>query len=397
MKEENYIASLFEKARQEEPHLTYEEVADNFRASAKPKIEASLIERFFKNIYLNTFLIAFGIVLVSGLVYQSTQAKTNLISANKAIDISNQEHLNESTTAVLANSEIIDNVNPTPPEAIHTNEKINQVEIKDNSTAKANPQREILKPTNSKVQAASTSKPKVAKETIQKPQLSQTTAFSKKKINASRKKEVQSNNEELLIERNPNIEHRSELEIILETALNDNQLKEGVFVKNSNNDFLQLIINANGNFDNKIDVHFAGKKALILKSSYSGSFNLTDEEYVNVKDIIIKDESASFEFYYNLQHLKVDLEKINNTWTTKKIHKDFEQEDHLDRQKLLQLIFADDTMHRIIQKDVKGDFKPFALLSNGHFSDKTIIEFFDNKLDILNHTNNHLYLSLIHI
>ena len=48
-------------------------------------------------------------------------------------------------------------------------------------------------------------------------------------------------------------------------------------------------------------------------------------------------------------------------------------------------------MQRIIQKDMKGDFKPFALLSNGHFSDKTKIEFFHKKLDILNHTNNHLY------
>ena len=87
---------------------------------------------------------------------------------------------------------------------------------------------------------------------------------------------------------------QSELELLLELALNHENLKEDVFVKDRNDELHQLVVITNGHFDDKANVSFADKKVIMVPSLHMEGYQVV-EEYVDIQ---------KFEISWNKCHIK---------------------------------------------------------------------------------------------
>jgi len=56
MKDDKYIESLFDLAKNESPKLSYQEVAERFTASVEPVSTMEWIKDFFSNLNLNSII-----------------------------------------------------------------------------------------------------------------------------------------------------------------------------------------------------------------------------------------------------------------------------------------------------------------------------------------------------
>ena len=388
MKKEKYIQSLFEQARHEEPQLSYEEVAHDLDVAINPGKVAVFKDWFFNHIYLNTFIAIIAVFIITGFVFSNSQTDATRATAStlpidppklpverisiptipnkdqKQIEIQEEIPPQKNIVKKKESKITIENKQPTksltpspkttPPVSL-TNKKTKNPNKKTRTAEEVNAKEiDKLKPLKSSTQTA------------KKPQ--------EKKINLSRKI-------------TPKHDNRSELEIVLETALNTDKLKEDLFIKNRTGDFQQLIIKTNNKFDNLIDVYFVGKKAIVLKSGYDGSFNIVNDEFVDIQSLKIEEEKAILEFIYNSEFIQVELEKIDGQWVHKYTGKSYAREDHFVRQELLQMLVDHKKMSELLERNKKGDIKPFKLLSNGLLSDHHQVSFAGKDLEIVAYPN----------
>gem|GEM_PF-5157840 len=381
MKEEKYIQSLFEKARHEEPKLSFEEVAHDLDLAINPSKVAVLKDWFFNHIYLITFIAIITIFILTGFMFVNSQTNaTTIIASTLPTDPPKLPTENIS--------------NPT-----NTKKDQKQIEIQKEGL----PQKNIVKKKESKITIRNkqpikllTSSPKTTlpvsltnKKTRTAKEVNAKEIDNQKPLNPSTQIAKKPQEKEINLTRKIASKHdnQSELEIVLETALNTDKLKEDLFIKNRTGDFQQLIIKTNNKFSNLINVNFAGKKAIVLKSGYDGSFNIVNDDFVDIQSLKIEKEKATLEFIYNSEFIQVELEKIDGEWLHKYTGKSYAQEDHFVRQELLQMLVDHEKMVKLLEKNEKGNTKPFKLLSNGLLSDHHQVSFAGTDLEIVSYPN----------
>ena len=381
MKEEKYIQSLFDQARHEEPKLSFEEVAHDLDVAINPSKVAVLKDWFFNHIYLITFIAIITIFILTGFMFVNSQTNaTTIIASTLPIDSPKLPAENIS--------------NPT-----NTKKDQKQIEIQKEEF----PQKNIVKKKESKIIIRNkqpikllTSSPKTTlpvsltnKKTRIAKEVNAKEIDNQKPLNPSTQIAKKSQEKEINLTRKIASKHdnQSELEIVLETALNTDKLKEDLFIKNRTGDFQQLIIKTNNKFSNLINVNFAGKKAIVLKSGYDGSFNIVNDDFVDIQSLKIEKEKATLEFIYNSEFIQVELEKIDGEWLHKYTGKSYAQEDHFVRQELLQMLVDHEKMVKLLEKNKKGNTKPFKLLSNGLLSDHHQVSFAGTDLEIVSYPN----------
>ncbi len=374
MEEEKYIQTLFESARKEDPQLSFEEVSRNLETSLNPGVAIVLKDWLLKHIYLNTILVLLAILILSVTVFSGFESKDkqNMLFTEKQ----DNPHPNEKDISTLG-------IQEEPP-----------IQIIENTTM---PQKEktIIKETH--IKNTPLSKPRLEVSNVKreahanlpnldtKSEMIKTTDFIIEKTpeppivkSIKAKKQSESKKQDVKLESKKGV--RTELETILETALNTADLKNEVFARNAKNEFNQLILVTNGVFDDLIKVDFAGKKVILIKSIHSGSFVVVNDEFVNVQDFKIDGETAILAFKYNSTKVQVELEKIDDIWVCKNTLKNDQQHDQLIKKELLQMAFDDPQMIDIIGK---GEFKPFSILANDQLSNKIALHFKGTHLNIV--------------
>ena len=89
--EDKYIDYLFESAREEEPQLSFEEVAEVFAASTPPTLSGLAKDWFLKNINLNSVLflstVTLGIIAI--FLFSSSNHSTE-IKSDKNLSVTNE-------------------------------------------------------------------------------------------------------------------------------------------------------------------------------------------------------------------------------------------------------------------------------------------------------------------
>ncbi len=381
MKEEKYIQSLFEKARHEEPQLSYEEVSQNLDVALNPGKVAIMKDWFFNHIYLNTFIII-SLFILSGFVFLNSEQSDTQIKMT-TIPIDKAEFPIENNTVLATKDD--DAIEPVDNIVILKKTNIENNQVKKSHipgqrlTTRASSVDKKITPTKvtaTPIKEIPKKTKKSAAQTKDLPKANRVTAEKSIKKEIIHPKKIAAKQD-----------NRSELEIVLETALNTEKLKEDLFLKNRNGDFQQLIIKTNNKFYDLIDVEFAGKKSIIISSRYSGSFNIVDDKFLDIQSLKIQEDKAILEFIYNSEFIQVELERIDDIWVHKYTGKTYAQEDHFVKQELLQMLLDNEEMEDVIERNNNGDSKPFKLLSEGLLSDHFKVNFEGKELEIVPYPN----------
>ena len=400
--EEKYIQSLFEAARQEEPQISFEEVSETLATSLSPGMGAVMKGWFFKHIYLNSFIVLVSIAALSFLAFGNIQSENKQTAAIPNI---------ESTTAIV-NVEKARPILTEEESQIQQEEKTvasssNEIETKIPSVKVSNrgklipylgPAKQVIVEAPARIEYP---KPTKNTKSINEKVLATTGAPTtdvptderKGQTTESAKIEVtevpdQTNQTTTNIDSR---DTRSELEVILETALNEDELKDELFVINAEGELAQLLVLTNGEFTNLIDINFANKKAIVMKNAYDGSFNLLNDDYVNVKEFNVKRNTAILKFTYNAVKVQIDLEKDEDIWVTTNIVRDDNQQEHLEKERLIQLALDHKTMKTLIERNKDGNYKKLLLIANDFLSSTISVEFENKPIEIVLQKSNHQY------
>lgn len=383
MKEENkYIETLFDAARQEAPKVSFEETAASFERSLNPSFTVVAKTWFMKNFYLNSILILLGLLALSVTVFVDLDVK-----GEESSSIESNIKSSPSITTEIDHEET-------------ENEERKEVEIDQGfkvSPNKRSSPAELSKATRPKTSDEKVSKSNIANRLEDIP--IENTEKRKHLINnvISTVKREDKNQTEVLKEKPepvpPKKENRStvfkkkqsqtNLEMILETALNSESLKNDLFIKNSEAEFEQLVLLTNGKFDDLINLSFSGKKVIILSSFYDGSFNLLNDDYVNVQGFEIDDNKAFFSFIYNGVDVQVFLVKDDKVWLTANVIISGDEGDLQLKESLIQMALNHENMSAAIGINAEGEFNRFALLANDYLSKKIDANFKGEKLEVV--------------
>lgn len=388
MKEKQYIDSLFEKARKEKPETSFEEVSAQFTASLDSEMNLSDEGWVFNKLYFFP-LILFILGSIAIAFYSNLPSKENQVGIVPSMQehsvISSKENAPQNNIAIVTETEEIQN------EMTHKNlsSKVaeskliaNNVQNQEIATRRISEvPNQVTKPLQSKKLSPKENNTKDEENESKKEE--KPVALQKLKTDAASKTSAEKVTQ--------SIRNQSELELILESALNAELLKEELFVKNGVGEFHQLVIQTNRKFDDLIDIQFEGKKVIIIASRYSGSFNIIGGEFIDVQDFNVSENKAFLAFIYNSIEVKIDLIKRGDEWFTTNASKGHQHKDHAERQSLIQLALDHDLMEKIILTEENGTFKSIAILANGHFSNMLDVNFDGKNLEIVPYKYNRAY------
>lgn len=371
MKKEKYIQSLFETARSEEPQLSFEEASETFEASLSPGLAASIKIWFLNHVYLNSFIMMSTIGIIATVVLLNFQSKetpvATIATLEKIPSIAVVDSIVPVTVTVETKNEIVKISLKADPDKIRVTKTpiVAPVDFSKEivSTAIASDEIDLIPPIT-----LSDEEEKSSEEVEEKIIISASTPKIKKEI-----KQID------LIRKIPYQKRElSELEVVLETALNLDHLKGKLFARGRRGEYHQLIMRSNGNFDHLVDIQFAGKKVIIVPDSHSEGYQIVGSEFADVLKFKLGEKKALLKFIYNSVIAEIELMKVDGIWYFKSTSTDHQQPDYLVRQELLRSTFDHPRIEEIIKRDDDGNFNQFALLTNGHFSPRVEITF-DNK------------------
>jgi len=385
MKEEKYIQSLFETARSEEPQLSFEEASETFEASLSPGVAASLKDWFLNHINLNSFIMMTTIGIIATvfvLNFQPKESQTIATPTFEEIPELVADSIVPVTVTVETQHEVVEISLKADPDKIRVTKTpiVEPIEISQamETTSTAQNEIDLVSPIT-----MNDTEVKPIEKTIENTE--EATSIKTEKIKESHKpldrgRKLPFQNRKL-----------SELEVVLETALNLDHLKNDLFARSREGEYHQLIMRSNGKFDHLIDIQFAGKKVIIIANRHSEGYQIVGNEFVDVLKFKLGEEKAFFKFIYNSVIAEVRLMKVDGIWYFKSTNTDHQQPDFLIRSELLRNTFAHLRMDEIIERDENGNFKPFGLLSNGHFSPRVEVTFDDKDLQVVPNKYNRDY------
>ena len=387
MKEEKYIESLFEKAREEKPNTSFEEVSEKFTASLNSEMSSSQKAWAFNKLFFIPLLLlilgGIAIAIYSNLPSNEKQVSIAPPLQEKSVLPIEELKLEESITSVAKTDET---QNAMPSENSTTKEVKTKFKTNDVHS-------QIIRKRNEnsvvhQMQVSKSSK-QVMKENTRKDALGESNV--EEEASTAQKSDKKENSKAPVEKVTQAIRNQSELELILEAALNTELLKEELFVKNTAGEFHQLVMQTNRKFDDLIDIYFEGKKVIVIATRYSGSFNIIGGEFIDVQHLMVSEDAASLAFIYNSIAVKIDLIKTDDGWQTKSSSKDHQHEDHAEREELLQLVLDHKVMKEVIHEEKNGKIQPLSVLANGHFSNMLEVNFEGKNLEIIPYKYNRAY------
>jgi len=377
MKEEKYIQSLFETARSEEPQLSFEEASETFEASLSPGVAASLKDWFLNHINLNSFIMMTTIGIIATVFVLNFQPEESQITTTPTFE-EIPELVTDSivpvTVTVETQHEVVEISLKADPDKIRVTKTpiVEPIEISQamETTSIAQNKIDLVSPI-----AINDTEVKPSEKTIENTE--ETTPIKVEKFKEAHKpldrgRKVPFQNREL-----------SELEIVLETALNLDHLKKDLFARSREGEYHQLMMCTNGEFDHLIYIQFAGKKVIVVKNTYNEGFKIVGGEFVNVQKFKIGEQKAFLKFIYNSVIVEVELMKVDGSWYYKHTHTDHQEQDYVVKEELLQLTLNHNRMLDIVERNKDGALKPLRLLSNGHFSNMVEVTFDDKNLKVV--------------
>jgi len=392
MKEEQYIESLFKKVREEETGLSYEEVSEQFMDSLKSEIEIPSSGGLFNKSYLIPFILFLILGSIAIATFSSRPNETKQVSTLQPM----QQKTEIVTDEIKPQKAISPNNNINVPQSIVKEKATENIITK--HLAKRKPITKTIQNDNFKVDNEIVIQRKIPKKAISNIPLVEKIEEEKifeanfdKKIAVLQKSEKEKGIEAPTEKVVQPIRNLTELEQILEAALNSELLKNELFAKNRLGEFHQLVMQTNRKFDDLIDIQFEGKKVIVIATRYSGSFNIIGSEFIDIQEFMVSENKAFLEFIYNSIEVKIDLIKTDDGWVNQSASKDHKQYDYRERKTLIQLVLDHDSMKKIVLRDENGEFKPLSLLSNGHFSNMLSVSFEGNNLEIVSYKYNRAY------
>jgi len=377
MKEEKYIQSLFETARSEEPQLSFEEASETFEASLSPGVAASLKDWFLNHINLNFFIMMTTIGIIATvfvLNFQPKESQTIATPTFEEIPELVADSIVPVTVTVETQHEVVEISLKADPDKIRVTKTpiVEPIEISQaiETTSIAQNKIELISPITMNDTEVKSSEKSIENKEEATPIKVEKFKEAHKPLVRGRKLPFQ--NREL-----------SELEVVLETALNLDHLKKDLFARSREGEYHQLMMCTNGEFDHLIDIQFAGKKVIVVKNTYDEGFKIVGGEFVNVQKFKIKGQKAFLKYIYNSVIVEVELMKIDENWYYKHTRTDHQEQDYLVKEELLQLTLNHIRMLDIVERNKDGAFKPLRLLSNGYFSNMVEVTFDDKNLKVV--------------
>ena len=389
MKEDKYIQSLFETARSEEPQLSFEEASKTFEASLHPGVAASIKDWFLNHINLNSFIMMSTIGIIATVVLLNFQPEEKTEFATTPV-------IEEIPAAVTADSIVPVTVTvETQNEVVEISLKADPDKIRVTKTPIAEPieiSKELaitsIAPNKNEIDVIppiimNTLEEEPIEEiveTIEEPIVNKVEKSKKEGKTFDHRRRIPIQKREL-----------SELEVVLETALNLDHLKENLFARNRRGEHHQLIMCSNKKFDHLVDIQFAGKKVIVVPNSHNEGFQIVGGEFADVLKFKLGEKKALLKFIYNSAIAEIELVKVDEIWHHKSTSTDHQQPDYILRSELLRKTFSHLRMEEIIERDKDGNFKPFALLSNGYFSPRVEVTFDGKELKVAPNKYNQNY------
>lgn len=328
--EDKYIDYLFESAREEEPQLSFEEVAEVFSTSTSPTLFGSAKGWFLKNINLNSVLfLSIGTLVFMAFFLSSSfdnspgkrltenQIVTNQIQESPATKIINLETTEES-------SEIL----PTKESTIPTAKKIKT------STSSSKPKIEFQKVNKNLISESPillSISPELKFEIIRRIPLAPSIKNIEKEKTISDYQPKYETTEEAIspwivgqesempwkIKRQGKIPILNETERVLQQFMNTKYLEQ-IFEKESNGYFKPLKMLVHYSVNENYFVHFNGNKIRLLNEEISPDFD-PNEPFIDVKRFKIKKTKAYFNFSYNDYQVQMQLRRVGEGWKRHKL------------------------------------------------------------------------------
>ncbi len=352
--EENYIDNLFEAARTEEPHTSFEEVSETLISSTSPTLLESVKELLLKNINLNSLLVlSVGIASISTLWFYSLPnekeiAQTTPVTKSIIESSTIQEERKSLPTFIenkkkplkeTENTTIHLSKNEKKKESIDSFEKNKNTFLKEKTTK--NIEKTIIPQTpKSTVSSSISSSGKTP--LIEKPEKIETVEeIEKTEINNKRittiseptpesynsKTEAETvtgnsfspwvsegsggNNEmEWSINQRGRVKVLNEKEKALKVFMGTHYL-DRIFEKNPSGEFNPLTLVSNALISVNDKVTFLNKKVRVIEALNAPEFD-PDSPFINVSRFKVKNNKAILKFNYKDYDISMQLRKKGN-------------------------------------------------------------------------------------
>ena len=390
MSDEKYIKSLFDAARNEQPELSFEEASKTFENALKPGISETVKDWLFNRISLNSFITitALGIILSAAFWGGDPDPKpttaTNFTTEITETQTIENDSLSPIKVTVETENETVEISLKGDPTDIRV-EKIEKIVEPENQ--KSN-EVELTKIEISDVPVFDTvydvasldlDEPSEIKKDIKVVSIDDLKKKNQKAVKDAVKqsKKVHSYaGSELEQQRIRTSGHKmSELEKVIGISLNMESL-DPVFTKNGSI-YKQLTMITNDVFDHRIEVRYRGKQVIIAPQSYPGGLRVLDD-FIDVKELKIKDNRSYFKFFYGKNIVEVILVKREGIWYFERSEIDRERDEVSIEEHLVQKALDVEYLKEVFKKDSSGNYLPLVIFTNGYFS-KGVDVYFDEK------------------
>jgi len=345
--EENYIDHLFESARTESPHTSFDEVAETLVSSTSPTLSESVKELLLKNINLNSFLIlSIGIAAISSLWFFSFPnekeiSQTTPVTKNQIESSSNQEAEmalpkfieKKNTTSISSNSSKI-----ISPKKEKKNKPVEILEKNINTFPKEKSTKNIEKtiiPQSPKITSAPS---KLIVD--QTPQLEKIEINNNAITNNSKKTRHPENPEtienksfspwvsegsggnnqmEWSIIQSGRVKILNEKELALKAFMETHYL-ERIFEKDKNGIYSPLTIVSNSSLLEDTNVKFKNKKIRVIETTVAPEFD-PNVPFINISRFRVRSKKATLRFKYKDYDVSIQLKKKenHNQWIRSKL------------------------------------------------------------------------------
>lgn len=340
--EENYIDHLFETARTEEPHTSFEEVSETLISSTSPTLLESVKELLLKNINLNSLMIlSVGVASISTLWFYSLPnekeiAQTTPVTKSIIESSTIQEERKTLPTFIekkkkplkeTENTTIHLSKNEKKKEFIDSFEKNKITFLKEKTTK--NIEKTIIpqtpKPSASSYISSSDKTPLIEKTEINNKTITTISEPTPESYNSKTEVETVTGNSfspwvsegsggnnhmEWSINQRGRVKVLSEKERALKVFMETHYLNR-IFEKNPDGEFHPLTLVSNYLISADDEVTFLHKKVRVIEEPIAPEFD-PNSPYINISRFKVKNNKAILKFKYKDYDVSMHLRKKAN-------------------------------------------------------------------------------------
>lgn len=328
--EDKYIDYLFESAREEEPQLSFEEVAEVFSDSTSPTLFGSAKNWFLKNINLNSvlFLSAGTLGFIALFLFSSSNSSAgNKLNKNQPVtnqiqESSSSKIINPKTKEESSNVLITEKPDSKPTKSIKSSTNFSKTKIEFQKLNKnlisespilvsfspklklENPFKIALTPTIKNIEEEKSTADYQPKYEVLEESFSPWVVGQKSEMPWK-------------ITRQTKIPILNETERVL-NQLMDTKYLEQIFEKEENGYFKPLKMLVHYSVNENYFIQFKGDKIRLLNEEIAPDFD-PNEPFIDVEKFKIKKTKALFNFTYKDYHVQMQLRRVGEGWKRHKL------------------------------------------------------------------------------